>query len=127
MLNPLISLVLATALLACPYLCGGSLVSADVGAQSAPSCCCHSQQLPRDSAPAEEGPRDSTSCCQCVCGGAVLEHAPLVQVDMSVWSAAAVELQPSVALALASRPLLEPDGGMNPGRAKRCLFMTLLC
>lgn len=130
MLNRLVSLLVTVALLACPLLCGaGSPDAPKVDAEPAKCCCCHSAETP--TTPDEECP-EPDGCCQCICGGAIIEHADVGQVDLctGVWS-----LPPPTSLApamgLSKRVLsiadLQPDDGMNPGRTKRCLFMTFLC
>jgi hypothetical protein len=131
MLNRLVSILLGVALLACPLLCGAASVdAADVDAEPAKcSCCCHSTDTP--TTPGEECP-EPDGCCQCVCGGAIVEHAAEVQIDLCTgfWSPPpATSLIPAMgiskrALAIAD---LQPDNGTNPGRAKCCLFMTFLC
>ncbi len=134
MLNRSISILVATALLACPLICGaGSLVVADAEMQPARCSCCHQSEVPTKSQQQNERPNDSEGCCQCVCGGAVFEHVPQqhVELDFGVWTTPATAKLP-LTLTLAhqndaARALLKPDDGMNPGRRRCCLFMTFLC
>jgi hypothetical protein len=136
MLSRLLSLTLVVAVLDCPMLCGpATTVRADDSSAAGCSGCCHHHQAPapaeEDSAPAAPT-HDGDAVCQCICNGAVVDHAAVqpVGVDLDNWAPVAVT--PSLVTTSSGRLSLlqavhQPDDGMNPGRALRCLYMTYLC
>jgi len=134
MLNHFLSLTLATVIFGCPFYCG--LPAAADGADSSCSGCCHHREAspPADSEPAPaDDSHSSQGACQCICGGAVIDHwgLPVTPTDLTGFAAAPMTVSlvvcESEARLNALHALLQPDDGMNPGRAMRCLFMTYLC
>jgi hypothetical protein len=134
MLNQTISILATIAVLACPFQCSAARHGAVATEAPAARCaCCHHAETLPDSTPRNDGTNDSEDCCQCICGGAVLEqvYQQEVHLDAGTWIVPSdIEKQTSIALVNlngAARHLLKPDDGMNPGRRKCCLFMTFLC
>ena len=136
MFKTLLSIALATTIFACPLLCRTS-ASVRVTAASPGGCCscCHShqEQSPADNAPPSNQDKGSSGCCQCICGGALLDvdGSHVAGVDVTFWAPVAI-VEPLAAQAIAARlnasgGALQRSDGMNPGRALRCLFMTFLC
>jgi hypothetical protein len=136
MLSRATPLTLIAAVLLCPFMCGpAQVVRADD--DSTPSCCgcCHHGE---ESSPAEGGSEPSepsehgNAFCNCICNGAVIDHAvfPPMGVDLNCWSLVPAAV-PLVAVTYGQLSLYQtscqPDDGMNPGRAMRCLFMTYVC
>lgn len=127
------SLLLAFALFACPYFCGSGCCSGVEGASAASHSCCQAPghgHAPADHAPGKRGHSDAG--CQCICAGAVVDHAsaPPIGVDTAVWAPVALGAAAVVTSASHSNYLdivLQPDDGMNVGRALRCRHMSLVC
>jgi hypothetical protein len=130
MLRRLLSVTLVAALFECPLICGlAPAVCADEQVASSCECCHH----PDEPVPAEQTPGDDGNfLCQCICNGAVVEHAIVFNpgVDLSCW-VPITAIAPAGSLSRAQLNIFQaasrPDDGMNPGRAMRCLFMTYLC
>jgi hypothetical protein len=133
MLDRFLSLTLTVALFGCPLVCG---LAPAVGAEeqeAAHGCeCCHQldESVPDEQTPA---PTDHGSAfCQCICNGAVIEHAIILNlgVDLGCWAPVAViaslETTSDAQLSLV-QAASQLDDGTNPGRAMRCLYMTYLC
>ena len=136
MLRRVLSLVLIVAVVDCPMLCGAVSVTAPQDA-GVPSCCCcrHCDgALSSDdgSEPSDE-PQEGAGLFQCICNGAVVEQGALqsFEVDLGCWAPVAANVSPiiqaSAAELVSLHAALQPDCGMNEGRAMRCLFMSLLC
>ena len=138
MISRLLSLTLIAAIFDCPMLCGVAPTVCALEVKAV-SCCggCHwtDKPLPTDdpSAPTDNRSQDGKSCCQCVCNGAVVEVAalPSFGIDLDWWAPVPAT---TALVANASQGQLsflhaahQPDDGMNPGRAMRCLFVTFLC
>jgi hypothetical protein len=136
MLSRLLSLTLVVAVLDCPMLCGPALTvrAQDSAAVSCSSCCHHhhQEQAPAEGSAPSAPSQDDAVVCQCICNGAVVDHAAVqpVGIDLDNWAPVAVT-RSLVATSSGRLTLLQavhqPDDGMNPGRAMRCLFMTYLC
>ncbi len=139
-MNQLISILLATSIVACPLLCkGGAACCAKERSNGAPACCdaCHKtnsdRSADRESVPSDPNSRTPRECGGCICGGAVVQDSALQQLvlDGCNWIALPAVHQ-SIAVAVVMPPAavswaLLPDDGMNPGRAMRCLIMSYLC
>jgi hypothetical protein len=136
MVDLCVRIVLAAAFLACPFFCTGYVNGAggEARATAEQSCCCKCRgpQLPAEQ-PSSSCPDDEPgkSSCQCICGGAVVENQRSVgnhdQLDQSVAMPA-----PSMSAAGNSAQGGPPIGALpqeqraTPGRAIRCLYMSLL-
>jgi hypothetical protein len=129
MLSRLLSLLLATTVFVCPFVCrAGEAVALPGEKADVCPCCCHEGDQESD------GPDEKPiSDCQCVCGGAVVDHAAANHYDFDLQESATlivVDLQTSSqasAKSISERAEREPLEGMNCGRAMRCLFETFLC
>jgi hypothetical protein len=131
MLSHALSLILATTTFACPFLCGEaiSFVARDDAEATCKCCCSHNVPKQSDETPDE----DCGESCQCVCGGAVVDHAAS-HIDGCDLSALSMQIVIDVhassqtsARMIAERAKREPLDGMNCGRAMRCLFESYLC
>lgn len=129
MFSRLLSLLLATTVFACPFVCrAGEAVALPGKKADACSCCHHGSE--QDSSVPDETP---ISDCQCVCAGAVVDQAATNHYDFDMQESAmliVVDLHASSqasARAISARAEREPPGGMNCGRAICCLFETFLC
>jgi hypothetical protein len=129
MLTRLIPLALAINLFACPLICRAAH-SFGAPQSTAESCgCCHHS---KDSAPTgQSGGRKAG--CQCICGGAVMDHGtlPTYAIDADHWALLPAmtvgEMSAPECLQSSAHPTFLIDDGMNVGRAMRCLYMTFLC
>lgn len=140
MLSRAISVLLATTIVACPCFCkwGGARPSSD-RAEVHSCCCCSHSPPPSHSAgehPTVPDPagKHSGECCQCICGGAVVEDAPALDIGFDAsWAVPPpsvvsnfVQTQGELFRHIAAEP--PPDvGGMNPGRVLCCRYMSFLC
>ena len=136
MLSRLVPLTLVAAVLHCPIMCGHAPAASAQSEQAKSCCCCHHGERPTSP---EQGPKPSdgsqhnTVVGQCICDGAVVEHVAVLPLGLNLEFWTPVPVTASL-VAPASRAVLnslhaanQPNDGMNPGRAKRCLFMTYLC
>jgi hypothetical protein len=135
MLKRLLSLTLIAALLECPFICGLAPVvrAQEQGAARCCGCCHHEESIPADqgSAPADPS-QGGNAVCQCICNGAVIEHAAVLYLGIALdcWTpvAAPTSFVPSSSGQIRLlQAVSQPDDGTNPGRAMRCLFSTYLC
>jgi hypothetical protein len=136
-MNRVLSLYLAATIFACPLYCWFAKCGAAVEGTTPVCSCCHgggSHGTPAN-APTAPGPQpsDSGGSCQCICGGAVVDHANanVADIDTSWWLPVAI-ISPRVAHTnempfdcFCRAPW--PDDGMNVGRSLCCLYSTLLC
>jgi len=136
MLRRLLSLTLVAALLQCPFSCGLVVrVRANEGEANIRCSCCHhgKNKFParHNSAPTNHIP-DKHCCGQCICNGAVIEHAAnqSPSIDLDCWG----PVPATASVTAVSRAVLsfeqsahQAGDGMNPGRAMRCLFVSYLC
>ena len=131
------SLLLITALLACPLRCGLVMCAADEEASadgaSARPCChaCHRQPSP---APHESTPQPMAPChndCQCICSGAVIEQGSHDLIGRSTTELAlrVIPAERSDATDFSVEDPTVPGyhGSITPGRMICCLFMRFLC
>ena len=140
MINQLLSILLATSIVACPLLCRGGAACCDkVRSDSTNACCdeCHRSEISHsanhDSVPRDHDSSTPCECDGCICGGAVVEDSALQQLVLegSSWILLPVSNQLLAVAsdlnqaAISGTPL--PDDGINPGRALRCLMMSYLC
>jgi hypothetical protein len=133
--NHILSIVLATSIATCPFICrAGSDCCADATAPRAHECCheCPSESDEHNSLPVGESGSPGSSC-QCICGGAVIEGTGQLDVQLDAHYWAAIPLSGDViAQVIESQPAVVswrhlPDDGANLGRAMRCRMMSLLC
>jgi hypothetical protein len=133
---PCVSILLSAALLVCPMLCaaGRCCEHSALQSEAEPPSCCHKHDgtCDKDSRPAQRPESDSNRGSQCICHGAVVDHAPRQIVELDVrWDLPTV-VMPAVAVASA-RPFsvahewLQPDIGESPGRVVCILFSTMQC
>jgi hypothetical protein len=140
MLSRVISVYLATALVACPYFCKQGSASPETERVEAHNCCgCahahHTSPANAEFPEVPDQPREhSGSSCQCICGGAVEEDAPAIDFGFDAgWTVPALLVPAYVAQTEGEslhRSLTAPppdEGGMSPGRALRCRLMSFLC
>jgi hypothetical protein len=133
MFRRFLSLTLIVALFQCPLICGlAPAVCAEEQEVTHPCACCHHRN---ESVPAQQAPTPTDSgnaLCQCICNGAVVEHAIICDlgIDLSCWLPV-TDIAPAVAPSDAQLSIFQaasqPDDGTNPGRTMRCLYMTYLC
>jgi hypothetical protein len=134
MLSRLLSLTLIAALLECPFICGlAPVVRAQEQGAARCGCCHHEESIPADQGSVPAAPsQGGNAVCQCICNGAVIEHAAQLPLGIAIdcWTPVAVTTS-FVASSSGQLSLLQaanlPDDGTNPGRAMRCLFSTYLC
>jgi hypothetical protein len=139
MLSHTCSILLAINLFVCPVFCqAGDDRCVGQEAAAEPHCCdaCREQTITpasNSSFPSDPDSPEQDTCCQCICGGAVVENSALEFLDLGVTSWTALP-DAEVSRVVVSElhhavrswtPL--PDDDMNPGRAKRCLMMSFLC
>lgn len=132
-----VSSLLVAVLLTCPLVCRtGHAARHDAGQTERGCGCCerHSASTSgHDHCPADRSPSGSGHSCQCICGGAVVDSAGVVQVDFDWhWSVplAPVALEAAQIFDVAPQTFSMtpwPDVGMNHGRALCCLYNTFLC
>jgi hypothetical protein len=132
MFNQTLSVLLATSILSCPWLCSGGEICARSSERSAACGCCHSESSnsshKQDSSPAKE----SSTECQGICGGAVVVDTAMPDIDLDINRSLPVMDHSSL---LASSESSDghlliaawPDIGANIGRLLCCLYSTLLC
>src|SRR5262245_36254606 len=96
-MNRLISVYLAATIFVCPLYCRFTQCKADAADGAEPVCSCchggHSHGAPaKDPSAPEPQPSDSGGSCQCICGGAVVDHASanVADLDMSWWLPVAI-------------------------------------
>ena len=125
-ISKLVSLFLATLILACPFNCMPA--SQDCADTVNQSCCSHCQPE------SQENPlipsHSSTDCCQCFCSGAIIEAAS--QIDLTLSSLACgdfpmtdTHFQLLSLNAVRDQILFDPD--ISSGRQIRCLQMSFQC
>jgi hypothetical protein len=135
--NQLLSIVLASNILACPYLCGGGDLGCIARHDAGPRDCCHDgPAAPGDtdhSGPREQHQHPAGTCCQCICAGAVVNDSGShdLHLCLSHWSSL-LSVEPFLAAGLPGQltdEFVNPpyNDGMNPGRALRHRLMSLLC
>lgn len=128
MLSRLLSLLLATTVFACPFLCRAGEADAPSEEKVDACSCCHHEEPTGD-----DSGESSDTGCQCVCAGAVVEHAASNYFDFNLQDSVmqfVVDVYASSqksAETISERAELEPLDGMNCGRAMRCLYETFLC
>jgi hypothetical protein len=137
MLRRALTLFLVASIAACPFVCtlGGASAKAAGEASRGRCDCCHQEQSSDPLSPGDSRhcPTNSHECCQCICGGAILEvvDTPGCGVDTSLWAPLPSEgmqiLTPTAANRHWCIEHVQPDDGSNVGRAMRCLFMSYLC
>jgi hypothetical protein len=134
MLRGALSILLATTILACPFVCRAGADSSADGA-SINSTCCHrhhgSESKGDQSTPSNSENHDGPEC-QCVCSGAVVKYAKPFDARPEVIYPATLPVvallgAPSFNGLLAGRfEAPPPTGSANPGRALCCLYNTYL-
>ena len=140
MFSQILSILLATSIVACPLLCNAGNVCCSKGSSASGQACCEgcheadpSSSGNYDPAPVGDQSRTPDDYCHCICGGAVIEDNGLqdLKLHLSNWIIVPVAAQ---FVAEVIRPqqgnvswTLLPDDGMNPGRALRCRMMSFLC
>ena len=135
-MSRVLSVYLAATILVCPLFCHVAQCSVTAeGVESVRGCCCgNGAGSPLEEQPTapERRSSDSGGCCQCICGGAVVDAAAadIAGVDTGWWSPVVI-LMPGVSFQKAqfdwSCAALWSDDDMNTGRAVCCLYCTLLC
>jgi hypothetical protein len=139
MLRRTLSILLTAMIVACPCFCKASGVGRDANcAENAGCCgCCHSNSSSHEAdhspAPSDHSRHGAPRCCQCICGGAVVDDGAHLDVvpDISFW--VAVELAQPVfidASVTSGDPRWTtppPDDGANVGRTLRCWYQSFLC
>ena len=136
MLRGILSILLSTTILACPFVCRVGVDAGANGAASTRPACCHCHHA-TESSDGDSTPSDSErhNCpeCQCVCGGAVIKHAVLVDARPDVKYPATLPIvaqldAPSLNGQLVGRSEAPPPtGSANPGRMLCCLYNAYLC
>jgi hypothetical protein len=140
MINQLLSILLATSIVACPLLCrGGAACCDNKRSHDTHACCneCHksecSHSADRQSVPRNHNSRTPVEYGGCICGGAVVEDSALQHLVLEGYSWIALPAVDQLVavvsdlqqVTISRTPL--PDDSMNPGRALRCLMMSYLC
>jgi hypothetical protein len=140
MVKQVLSILLATSIVACPVLCGrGAACCGTVRASGVHACCeaCRDVESngggERDSAPSHQDSGAPKQCNGCICGGAVVDDvsAQNLVVTNDHWIAIPTAFQ-LLSAASDLRPMPNPKGplpddDMNPGRAMRCIMSSYLC
>src|SRR5688572_3795566 len=133
MLNRALNILLAVSIFACPLVCrGGGQCCRNELAMLEHVCCEECGANPAHHDRGDNHEPASGDCCQCICGGAVVEITTLhLYLDVCEWTtaSAAVAIQAEISEPqhdFAGIPRL-PDDDMNPGRALRCRIMSFLC
>jgi hypothetical protein len=139
MYNQVLSILLATSIIACPVYCRTGESCCAAIADSTHRCCdghhngesSHSPN--RDSSPADHGSGLPEKYCQCICGGAVVDDTSMQNVHWDAPNLITL-LAAEMSVAVAAKPQHEiaslallSDNGANPGRALRCRMMSFLC
>jgi hypothetical protein len=131
-----LNILLAVGIFACPLVCRGRGQCCGNEHTTLEHACCEScgtNPGHHDRDRSDNGESDSDDCCQCICGGAVVEveHQQL-HLDECAWitpSASAIHVVAAIVepqLDFICTPAL-PNDDMNPGRAMRCRLMSFLC
>ena len=134
MFRKVLSLLLAANIFTCPFYCGAKLDASDMAAiEKSASCCPECAKHSPDEVPGDQRDDGCPSVCQCICGGAVVDDMTPCDgnPDWDCWHPAAnFNIRPSIARfvgGLSSFAAIQPEDGMNKGRAMRYLFMSLTC
>jgi hypothetical protein len=136
-MNRVLSLYLAATIFFCPLNCRFKQCKADAAEGTAPICsCCHGGHsqgtTPKTPSAPQPRPSDSGGSCQCICGGAVVDHvsANVANLDTSWWLPVAIisscEFHSNETFDRFRRAPW-PDDGTNTGRSLCCLYSMLLC
>jgi hypothetical protein len=134
MAQQLLSILIATSIFVCPFVCKGGAACCDAHEPEAVHHCCdacddsHSQREDdRGSLPARSGDVSDG----CICGGAVIELSALqgLNLDLFVFVAPVDtgESELVVQREHMRSTVCLPDDDMNIGRAMRGLMMSFLC
>jgi hypothetical protein len=132
MFHRALNILLAVGIFTCPLVCrGGGRCCGNEHATLEHVCCeeCGANPAHPDRDRGDNRESEPSDCCQCICGGAVVEIT-MLQLDLDVceW----ITPVPIQALDPTIEPPFEfvgalPDDDMNPGRALRCRIMSFLC
>jgi hypothetical protein len=135
MFNRALHLLLTVSLFACPLVCrGGDQCCGNEHATLQNVCCerCEANPAQHHRDRGDNPEPQSDDCCQCICGGAVVEAGtPSLVLDEPswIWTSVADLFHSAVTVPqfkVVNGQFLSDDG-MNPGRAMRFRFMSLLC
>ncbi|WP_299463787.1 hypothetical protein [uncultured Gimesia sp.] len=126
MIAKLLSLLLTTLILACPFNC--MLENSEGTEAASPPCCSHCRSESPENPLVPQTP--ANDCCQCLCAGAIIEGSS--QIDLAattlVWAEMTLPDAQFQLLSLNSqhnKVLFEPDN--SSGRELRCLQMSFQC
>jgi hypothetical protein len=135
MLNRVLSILLVTTILACPFCCKSGCCSERAQTRGTYACqhdCCH-HEGPSDRAIPPTNSNSNSKNCQCICFGAVVDHAPAPQTTIDTSFARPLPLLDAMTAAArvscSAQALISPwpDIGANQGRAFCYLYSILLC
>ncbi|QDU10810.1 hypothetical protein V202x_42230 [Gimesia aquarii] len=126
MTGKVLSLLLSTLILACPFNCMQENVES---AESATSPCCSHCSTETNNNPLIPQPT-SSDCCQCLCTGAIFENTNIIDLALLSLSWGEPSFQDAnfqlISLSQHSDEVpIEP--GRLSGREIRCLQMTFQC
>jgi hypothetical protein len=137
MVHHLLSILLASGIVACPLLCKGGSCCFNNAHSAAKRGCCSACCKSEDSQPADHKsiPNDRSHAPAhyggCICAGAVIEDAASQHVALTdcTWM---VPPASQHAISFNTLPnarfsVLLPDDGRNQGRAMRCMMSSYLC
>ena len=135
MVRGALSILLATTILACPFVCRAGGASEADGAASARATCfhCHHAAEPDDGHSSPSSPdRHNGPECQCVCSGAVVKHTVPFDARPDVIYPASLPVVAQLVAPLLNGQLAghfeapPPTGSANPGRTLCCLYSSYL-